>query len=561
MDIKLYNILGLSRTDTLYFTDIYDQVSFYNNNIVTSIESTFYPPHYTNKIRIDITEYAYLPTINYLSFEYLNMVYYYFIDSINYINDSVLELNITMDTIQTYMFKMTIYNAHVERALINRFKYGENEKVLINRDYERENYSRREHTINRKVLSTGKYWLVVKLLKQPTSVNYWTKAPINNVVMSTGYLFALIPLFNCKLNTDIGIIDYDANSIGLEYIKVSEDIENIYIIDDLFIQQAYNYDNVYYDFVNSNFKGRYYPILNTYTGNYGILLEEIPSLEIKQPYTIINAIPVNDTKTAFSYTHVPYVIDDNYISINYGENISKTSISPSLIEVNSITFKGYYDIETGSRAYQILIDNKDTQETTQLVTTCENFSMLTNAYNQYISRNIGTATIGQATKLINSAVQVASGSIAQPISNAISSATTLINLKNTPNQEKQANNVNLDIASSNLAINFEINYNTSELQEVAKIVESRGYKVNSNYVHIGKNINKDIFTTYKTRYYFNYIKTTDINLDIEGINDIETINNIRQRFNEGFRYWTSETYNIMNPNTIFKYDNVEIDNL
>ena len=46
-----------------------------------------------------------------------------------------------------------------------------------------------------------------------------------------------------------------------------------------------------------------------------------------------------------------------------------------------------------------------------------------------------------------------------------------------------------------------------------------------------------------TRKRFNVVKTRDINIQLlNSITDNETINNIKERFNNGFRYWTASNY-------------------
>lgn len=138
MAITLYYIEGITRADEPVFDSIDNQVKFFSNHMVSSIDSGFYPPHYQNEIRLQINDEIDLTkSINYLSLEFGNKVYYYFIDDIEYISEDVISLLVTMDVIQTYMFDIDFINSAIERNTINR-KTADGK---INRDYIREQVS------------------------------------------------------------------------------------------------------------------------------------------------------------------------------------------------------------------------------------------------------------------------------------------------------------------------------------------------------------------------------------------------------------------------------------
>lgn len=142
MNVTLYYVEGISRIDTPYFATKTTQASlnkqeeFFTSKIVKTIQLSYYPPHYRNAIRFDESDLTINDNVNYLSLDYNNKKYYYFIDSVNYISESLIEVEITMDVIQTYMFDIYIANGIIERKFINRF-----EDIYINRNYIRENIS------------------------------------------------------------------------------------------------------------------------------------------------------------------------------------------------------------------------------------------------------------------------------------------------------------------------------------------------------------------------------------------------------------------------------------
>ena len=85
-----------------------------------------------------------------------------------------------------------------------------------------------------------------------------------------------------------------------------------------------------------------------------------------------------------------------------------------------------------------------------------------------------------------------------------------------------------------------------DIEDVAKRLEMYGYKVN---IILG---NENLFNKFNNRYYYNIIKTKDLEINLKNIiSDNATIENIKSRFNNGLRLWN--TRDIGN----FKYDNIE----
>lgn len=163
MNVTLYYVEGISRIDTPYFATKTTQASlekqeeFFTSKIVKTIQLSYYPPHYRNAIRFDEDDLTINDNVNYLSLDYNGKKYYYFIDSINYISESLIEVEITMDVIQTYMFDIYISNGIIERKFINRLIAGE-----YNRAYIRENVSNNEYVYytHQVYNSDIKQWLV-----------------------------------------------------------------------------------------------------------------------------------------------------------------------------------------------------------------------------------------------------------------------------------------------------------------------------------------------------------------------------------------------------------------
>lgn len=193
MDINLGYIEGISNIDTPYFSNISAQNDFFTNHQVTSISTTFYPPHYRNSIRFDVEDIDFTNQINYLWFEYNSKVYYYFIDDIEYINENVIELSIIMDVIQTYFFNIDVHNGIIERKFINRFHEHLNS---INRSYLRENVSNKLFVEKDKNFVSYPYyynadrWIVLKCssLNDDKSYNTSINDGYNKGISSFAYL-------------------------------------------------------------------------------------------------------------------------------------------------------------------------------------------------------------------------------------------------------------------------------------------------------------------------------------------------------------------------------------
>ena len=146
MVIKLYYIEGISRIDTPYYANqgqqatLAAQEAFFERHVVKEIDSAFYPPHYTNQVKLTTDDVDFNTNINYLSLEFNDKTYYYFIDDVEYLSENMIKLYITMDVIQTYMFDIRIASGVIERKFINR--WTSNNK--INRNYLREAVSDEE---------------------------------------------------------------------------------------------------------------------------------------------------------------------------------------------------------------------------------------------------------------------------------------------------------------------------------------------------------------------------------------------------------------------------------
>lgn len=172
--IRLMFVKGINEVDTPYFETKQEQADFFENASVVSYddETAYYPPYYHNRIRLPSSDIPFSDEskkVNYLSLEYDGKTYYYFIDSMDYVTDDLTEISISMDTIQTFFFDMTLTKPTIKRMAIKRWS---DDKVSINRDYIRENLSEMPmRKISKETMqySTTLQWLVVRCSEIPSA--------------------------------------------------------------------------------------------------------------------------------------------------------------------------------------------------------------------------------------------------------------------------------------------------------------------------------------------------------------------------------------------------------
>lgn len=140
MTLDFIYVPGIDDSNLLRFTSIANRNAYMASKIVKSITYSFFPPKYSDAIKVDTTDINMNTVVNYLRFHWAGKYYYYFIDSTEYINEDVILINIRMDTIMTYYFDIKVNEGIIERKHISRF-VEQGGLWYINRNYIRENVS------------------------------------------------------------------------------------------------------------------------------------------------------------------------------------------------------------------------------------------------------------------------------------------------------------------------------------------------------------------------------------------------------------------------------------
>ena len=413
MELNLYFVSGINRVDTLYFSNLTEQNSYYDSKLITRIEDfSFYPPHYRNTIRLTTDDINFNSKINYLSLVYNDKRYYYFIDNIEYVSEDIVSFDITMDVIQTYQFDINFINYDVKRRTIDRWKkVGTTTQFEINRDYVRENLSEGVFFQERyKELSSPLNYIILDVVStefianKPSIVGAWypylprfrslglsmiytTEAEYR--YFSDGYFhsYVILPLKNVNvkytgnfINARAEIInDYDGISYNFgRYMTMIDTIAKMPSVVSINLMPAYSVlDGLSITTSGSdmtvNVSGNEliitsFDIEPSETGlltGYLVLPYSTFDRTLDNPasattihcsyniYTL--TLSTNRTrKINYNDRFIPQLIDENYINIEYGERISTTTFPLHELTIpSSLVLLGLYLINNGNRAYII----------------------------------------------------------------------------------------------------------------------------------------------------------------------------------------------------------------
>lgn len=586
--IYLYYIRGINRYDTPYFANINAQETYFEGKQVVSIDS-WYPPHYDNTIRFTSDDLNFKKQVNYLSLEFNGKVFYYFIDDIRYIDEDTVEIDITMDVIQTYMFNIDWINSTVSRRLIDRWN-GD----AINRKYLREQ------------LGSGLYDTIT-YYEVPYNYPHIVLTSADNLGDSGNPSTFIYDnqLINDSTYTYMIIDTLKENPYPYALYKGSKQLGTTYTTKEVMkwndaskIERAYMF--MYYQLgtVSESYEkpvdavGRTkLELNNSYTGD-----NFIPSLKsgigrdgycqidtvIVTPdtYTIATPFVKNTSATAsFDKKYVPQLLDENFIRIKFGERLGYTTYPTSLMITKSLVGTAINDYKTGNRIFKLeqSTGEKDKYMTTCINNTQENVTLINDAFKNYMANNQGQMVMGIAKASLGATIGLSMIPKPNPtftpkthklskaylareemyqrrVSNqltadAMSAGNVFegaINSAFQPDTTKQGNTVTSDIYANALKRFYSIEMCT-DIDDVAKILEGYGYAVHESYGAV------NLFNTLNTRTYFNVIKVDRLEIGLtQCLNDDTTISEIIDRMEQGIRMWNVEI-----GQHLYEYDNVE----
>ena len=372
MEIRFCYVPGISRENTLSFSTKEDQISYFTSLQATKvITNTFYPPYYRNNIKVDTADIDLDDNYNYVYFEYNNKYYFYFISNISYISEDVLSISITMDTIQTYFFDITLHSAVIRRKFIDRYdSYGN-----INRNYIRENVSLNLKEIVKRINFSddtdikGWYFIIQTNDKNHQDVKYIARYKNPKGVANVPYYITAIPDFNFD-----SYITFDCNTLtaGQKAVKVypwltlateaalAVTSKVVYVPGNVLKAKITGANNVV------TIKGYSEVWIDDATHRGAIVIsskvigDQLISNIFFDNYFSINQIYLFDfvrnegTFKLFSKWHVPALLDENYINIAFGDSRAMSTFPLHLLTKSVAVTLNYSADYLGYVYYNIL---------------------------------------------------------------------------------------------------------------------------------------------------------------------------------------------------------------
>lgn len=418
--IELYHISNINEVDTPYFKSKSDQEYYFSQFRTYKDTDAYYPPYYFNTIKLSTDDFTLnQEEINYCCITFEGRRYYYFVNDIQYINESLFSISLEMDTIQTYMYDMRITSPTITRMPIDRYVDGN-----INRDYIRENLSTGNlKKVFKENISKDKLsWLIIycsDVISDLTPKNINTEYPLStyqgkivyedaiqaktkSINMSGGVIYAL-PISEDILSTgvyDISIegVTYDCLSVQdtIEYFASNSNVNKIvYVPYNLFTDIEYGYSSSNKDLpritvnpqrysfalysdgsIGLSFKYYHFvPVHKNY--NRGLIvvfpyIHNIASTAVIQSYLktkneglhiqakhneiTLDNIKENKSKgIPYSSNYIPCMIDETYIRYNIGDTSNYTIVPLYYNNTNTFEYEMISSI-TGTMIYTSCFD-------------------------------------------------------------------------------------------------------------------------------------------------------------------------------------------------------------
>ncbi len=660
--ITLYYIQGLTRLDEPYFDKLANQETFFDTYKVVSIDSGFYPPHFHNTIELSTDDVNITGNINYLSLVYLDKTYYYFIDKIEYVSEDVIRLYITLDTIQSFMFNIKFIDSLVTRLSINRWYDKDN--LQINRDYLRENISQGKFVTNKYNYSLPDISWYIVWIRGNTGLYYrsgynpdteepiYTELPIENVMtLSNGKLgkhyrkasiyctplcipvsndpsYSNVTMNGSPSNPDFSHLCEDPNVIKI--VRVDKDIFADYFTD-VKANGAHNLTWTGGTSVRVLYPLYWKDASNKYNYITTVLMPEslikAPTVKSQSVSNVDLPLFVANEKKGqlFNARYVPAMLDENYIHVYYGEQMSYITYPLHQLDKPEFWYVNVTDWLSGTRIYGIMSseykgDFTDPYTNIGVCNTQEYIDLYNDAWLNYYSRNTASWTMGyqlNKQKILysyymgsakNIGNTLASMAGAQSNINIISEMADFeywdMNMLQSRENSKGSmigsaikgltNQVGLvgDYFQSNYALDeqrkiikgdYEATPDTEKqgntltadtLMEATMTIKKLDVvddyeNVARTYERLGYKVAKrlnniNLFDyAWEKRYYYNCITADIYEMSlINYITDEATMTNIKQRFSSGLRLWsTLEGKLCADYIGDFRYDNVEMEYL
>lgn len=575
MDIKLYYIEGISKLDTPYFSTLSEQVTYFDKHVIKTIINTYYPPFYKNSIRFDKDDCDFNTHINYIGLVDDDKTYYYFITNMTYNNQGVITLDIEMDSVQTYLFNTDFKSTTIERKFIDRW----NSDKSINRNYIRENISKGIFSnVIKNYCNSSIYdpWVIIKTRTQWFSENeHLGESRVTNGILRlenddnkndyvpTPYRYYFAPLNFKTYKSGSSTYTFSGKYLINEAVEDTK-VLGIYVIPFCPIE-GITFDN------DGNILsiGNTTPIfVKDYTATIKIYCLRgvdfvypdvtAQNYDIRDITSIYSFPFLKNTSTSiyFNSNFVPSLLDENYYRIFFGDGGTKATFPTyNLINVNA-KLSCWCDLMNGNRYYKISNENvispfDDKYYSIQMNGSPLSYDLVNDAWKEYLSQNHATLATGILRTGLNFASIFAGkvNSVPETLHSASSTITPAINAVYTPDSIRQTGYLSQDFFQNASHIFIEVN-KVNDFDYCAQYYHHYGYLVNEFI-----NSTSSLATYCNTRYYYNYIKVSDITTHINMLEADNITDTISKRYKDGVRFW-----NVLSSGVTigdYRYDNVE----
>lgn len=551
MEIKFYWIEGIDKVDTPWFLNIENQKSYFDKLYKYSIiTNAFYPPHTTIELKVDTDDVDFKTSTNYISIEYNDITYYYFINSYKYVNEGIIAFNLSMDTIQTYYF----YTQELQ-GMLDRMTMTKNPNLST---YVKENPSQSQVYVPY-ITYNDIMWsnITVDIIQCYPGENT-TLSKSQNYGYELPYTIVLKPYCNGepmqKINFGnsqiINVSDVDYLYKSGYVVKIFGGIPLNYIHKNWTI----SLDGMTLNINNGDSAGSYMSVL---TKNYNNVEKKLLSMYLinydeifaKNKYTITVPFTKSPGKTyPRTELYYPYLLHNNCFRVKYGEVGNLKVAEFSKYSGESIDLHYGFNIETGERIYYINdIDNP--YGDIQYCTSTTEISLATTESIQYNETNSISRYTGYAISALTAATAVLTdrpSGILDGVSGAISLASKQGDIANSPGKVMQSSSA-LSTMVGNYIKPYVVIEQVEDIRGCMNYLEQYGLKANFNH-SIGD------LALVQTRYYYNYIKYTDVHTTFTCLISNQIKEDFESRLKNGIRLWNVSS-GITIGNT--SYDNAE----
>lgn len=433
--IKFGYLEGYNSINVPHFNDADTRDRAFDDYTEYDIDA-YYPPYYTNVIKLDATEVPQSTPINFVILVHKDKYYYYFVDHFNYINEDIYEIVINMDTVLTYMFDYKITNGLVTRESINRWD-GQH----INRNYVRENISEGIMEVKSKIFrNTNKYIIITSSKNYADAGQHRPRIKKGNDYFDVPYYVYVLPIPNVTQFYNSGCA-IQILPIGYSQTSFTGYINNVldYFVSDPFtISMIYTeseyLDNIFnpsWEYVNSMSlklhinlgSGTNLGFANIPTGTTTFMSiaycrdlydYEYALLPIYDNIGLYDFSRNISALTPFNKRFVPQLLDENYIQIKYGDITGFTSYPMHQLKGTSLRLMNGFDITTGNDIYYLnddiytfTTDKYLNMHNTAIMSMGVTFDLVSDPWKEYQARNKASLTTGLQLQAVNALYNVA----------------------------------------------------------------------------------------------------------------------------------------------------------